>query len=40
MIYAINYNDKESSGRVTLKGTVSKILNEYRILTRVLMALS
>lgn len=37
MIYAINYNDNELAGRVTLKGTCPKILNEYRLLTRVLM---
>lgn len=37
MIYAINYNDKELSGRITLKGTRSKILKEYRLLTRVIM---
>lgn len=34
MIYAINYKMHRLSGRVALKGERSKILTEYRMLTR------
>lgn len=34
MIYAINYKNHRLSGRVALKGERSKILIEYRMLTR------
>lgn len=34
MIYAINYNNARLSGRVAITGQRSKVLTEYRMLTR------
>lgn len=36
MIYTIIYNDNELAGRVSLHGNSSKILYEYRLITRVI----
>lgn len=37
MIYALQYKDKQGlTGRVTLTGEDSKILTEYRMITRVM----